>query len=61
MLKWFSVSGIMAEVKRIRWPSKKDMAQDSGKVLLFCFFFGVFFVFCESFVTIFLKLIGIGA
>ena len=34
---------------------------NSMEVLIFCAFFGVFFVACEFFVSFFLKLIGIGA
>lgn len=61
MLKWFSISGISKEVKRIRWPKRKELFGSSSEVLLFCVAFGVFFVVCELGVTFFLKLIGIGA
>ena len=29
MLKWFSISGILKEVKRIRWPHGKTLATNS--------------------------------
>lgn len=61
MLKWFSLSGIAKEVKRIRWPKTADLTNSSAEVILFCVFFGVFFVACEFVITFFLKLIGIGA
>ncbi len=61
MLKWFSLSGISKEIKRIRWPKMKDLTENSGEVLLFCFFFGAFFVVAEFVVSFLLKLIGIGA
>ena len=61
MLKWFSISGISKEVKRTRWPKPGNLANSSGEVLLFCLFFGLFFVGSEFLVTLFLKLIGIGA
>lgn len=61
MSKWFSIDGIKKEVKRVRWPNKKSLMENSAKVLLFCAAFGVFFVVCEYAITLFLKLIGIGA
>ena len=61
MLKWFRFSGTYQEVQRIRWPKKEELGGNSVEVLIFCAFFGVFFVACEFFVSFFLKLIGIGA
>lgn len=61
MLKWFSIEGIMTEVKRIRWPNTNDLATKSAKTLLFCVLFAAFFMTCEVVVASFLKLIGIGA
>jgi len=61
MLKWFSISGIVTEVKRIRWPSIADLVDKSAKVLFFCFLFAIFFMTCEALVAAFLKLIGVGA
>ena len=61
MLKWFSISGIMTEIKRIRWPHKKDLVEKTLKVLFFCVLFGIFFMLCEVGVAGILKLIGIGA
>lgn len=61
MLKWFSIEGIVKEVKRIRWPKAKELVKYSSEVLLFCIFFGVFFVGCEFLITFVLKMIGIGA
>jgi len=60
-MKWFSLSGILEETKKIRWPNRKDMWKDSETVVLFIFGFGVYFVFCELIVAQFLKLIGIGS
>ena len=37
-MKWFSISGIMKEIKRIRWSSPKQLAQDSSKVIVFTAF-----------------------
>lgn len=44
MLKWFSIRGILAEVRRIRWSSPKQLAKDSGVVLLFTVAFAIAFV-----------------
>ena len=35
MLKWFSISGILKEVKRIRWPHGKTLATNSLTVIVF--------------------------
>lgn len=59
MLKWFSFSGIIAEVKRIRWSKPKTLALDSGKVLLFTGLFALFFVVCTAFNAWFLGWLGV--
>ena len=61
MLKWFSLNGIMTEVKRIRWPHKKDLVAKTVRVLFFCALFAAFFMLCEVGVAGILKAIGIGA
>ena len=61
MLKWFSLSGISKEIKRIRWPKVKDITEHTGEVLLFVFAFGTFFIASDLIITGILKLIGIGA
>ncbi|MCF0116257.1 MAG: preprotein translocase subunit SecE [Erysipelotrichaceae bacterium] len=61
MLKWFSISGIQKEIKRIRWPKKEDIISNFTEVMVFCLFFAAFFTVCEFAITFVLKLIGIGA
>jgi preprotein translocase SecE subunit len=61
MLKWFSLSGISKEIKRIRWPKAEDLMGHTTEVVLICVFFGVFFVASEFIVSLILRLIGIGA
>jgi preprotein translocase subunit SecE len=61
MLKWFSLSGIYTEVKRIRWPKKDEVGRSFLIVLAFVFFFGIFFVISEAATAAFLRLIGVGA
>ena len=63
---WLSVDGIRKEAKRVRWPKWKSegntpgIAQNTGEVLIFTGFFGIFFVLCDFLVTFLLKVIGIG-
>ena len=37
-MKWFSINGILTEMKRIRWPKAKDLARDSVTVFGFVAF-----------------------
>ena len=60
MLKWFSISGIVSEAKRVRWPNISDLVTKTAKVLFFCFIFALFFMACEAGVAYFLSLIGVG-
>lgn len=59
MLKWFSIPGIIGEVKRIRWSKPKTLAIDSGKVLLFTGIAALFFVACTAFNAWFLGWLGV--
>ena len=60
MLKWFSLSGIFTEIKRIRWPKQDEVLHSSLVVVGFIVFFGAFFVISEATIAFFLRLIGIG-
>ncbi|MDO4701156.1 preprotein translocase subunit SecE [Erysipelotrichaceae bacterium OH741_COT-311] len=60
MLKWFSISGIMKEIGRIRWPKMSELSLNSLEVIIFTAFFGLFFVACEFIITHLLKVTGIG-
>ena len=57
-MKWFSINGILKEMKRIRWPKVKDLFHDSGICIVFVVFLGVFFFLCQLVSSGFLKLIG---
>lgn len=61
MLKWFSISGIAKEIKRIRWPKPKDLLSDSMEVITFTVLFALFFILCDFVIAFLLKVIGIGA
>ena len=60
MLKWFSLSGIFTEIKRIRWPKQNEIIHSSIVVIVFIVFFGAFFVISEATIAFFLRIIGIG-
>ena len=38
--------GVVREIKRIRWPSKDDMMQNTATVVIFSAFFALFFSAC---------------
>lgn len=59
MLKWFSISGIISEVKRIRWSSPKDLAKNSVSVIFFTGAFALFFVVCTLINAAILKALGV--
>lgn len=58
-MKWFSINGILTEMKRIRWPKAKDLARDSVTVFGFVAILALFFYLCQVVSSGFLKLIGI--
>ncbi len=60
MDKTFSWSGIKKEAKRVRWPKRKDVAEDTGEVLCFTGFFALFFVLCDFGIAFLMRMIGIG-
>ena len=40
-------AGVRREMKRVRWPQKKDMLKYSIAILVCIIFFAVFFVFSD--------------
>ena len=60
-MKWFSISGIIEEAKRVRWPKKEDLAKDFLVVIVFTVFFGICFVGADFLTALFLRLIGVSA
>ncbi len=59
MLKWFSISGILSEVKRIRWAKPMDLFKTSSSVIAFVACFALFFVLSTLFNAAFLSLLGV--
>lgn len=58
-MKWFSISGIMTEVKRIRWPKTEEMVKNSVTVITVTVLFGIYFVLAQAVVAFFLQMIGV--
>ena len=56
---WFSLKGIRSEIKRISWLSKKQLAQNSAIVLLFCFVLGLYFFAGDAVIALIFKALGI--
>ena len=59
-MKWFSISGIREEIKKIRWPNRKEMVKDTITALTFMFAFGIFFVAGDMLIAALMNLLGIG-
>lgn len=59
-LKWFTPKGISTEIKRIRWIKFTELVSDTGKVILFCALFALFFVLCDTGISQILLWMGIG-
>ena len=59
-MSWFSLRGIMTEIKRIRWPKSKEMLADTTTVVVFTVLFGIYFVGVEFVVAFLLRIIGVG-
>jgi len=53
--------GIGNEARKVRWPKFTDLMSSTGKVLVFCILFAVFFILCDLLVSELLVLIGVGA
>lgn len=58
-MKWFNPSAIVKEISKIRWPEKKDLAENTVQVIIFTAAFCVFFMLCFVLISLILK--GIGA
>ncbi len=52
--------GVFKEASRVRWPKFSELMVNTGKVLVFCVLFAVFFILCDAVVSELLLLIGIG-
>lgn len=65
--RWFSISGIIKEAKRVRWakwksePNNPGTFQNTVEVVIFTAFFALFFVACDFGISYLLRVLGIGA
>lgn len=59
MLKWFSIEGILTEVKRVRWPKQKELFKDTSSVVALVTLFGIFFVLMQVVITYFITFVGV--
>lgn len=50
-LRWFKLSGIIEEVRRIRWPKPMEVVKNTGIVLFFTLAFGLFFALTNVVLT----------
>ena len=56
-MKWFSIGGIVSEIRKIEWPTPKQLMKDSMIVFGFVLFLGIFFFLCQVVVSAFLSVI----
>ena len=60
-MTWFTLAGIKAEIRKIRWPNKKEMASNTSIVIGFILFFAAYFILTEFVLVWALKnLVGVG-
>lgn len=57
-MKWFSLSAVIKEIKKIRWQNKSDLVNNSIQVIFFTFAFGLFFFLCQLVISQLLRLLG---
>lgn len=57
-MKWFSISGVIDELRKVRWPKLGELISQTGTVLLFTVSFAAFFMLCELVAATFIKSVG---
>ncbi len=57
-MKWFSISGIIQELQRVRWPKLGELTKKTGIVLAFTISFAVLFILYEFISASFIRFIG---
>ena len=58
-MKWFSIKGIKEELKKTRWPSRKDTIKDATTLLVFIGLFALFFEITSGVILAILKVLGV--
>ncbi|NLW15865.1 MAG: preprotein translocase subunit SecE [Erysipelothrix sp.] len=58
-MSWFSIQGIKDEIRKIVWPTRKQMVKDIFTVLLFIGFFIIYFLFSEVIISQILRMLKV--
>ncbi len=58
-MKWFSISGIRQEIKKIRWPKRGEILENTTVAIIFMSLFAVYFVLADLVVSIVLRFLGV--
>ena len=57
-MKWFSVKGIIEEMKKVRWPKAGELATNSAIAIGFTAAFAFFFILCDFIAAVLFTQIG---
>lgn len=57
-MKWFSVKGIVEEMKQVHWPTAGELTKSSLTVFLFSAVFAAFFILCDFVALWFFRTVG---
>ncbi len=60
-MKWFSLNGIMGEIKKIRWPKRVEISRDTFISIVFIAIFAAYFVLSDFVISFILRIIGVVA
>ena len=60
-MKWFSLKGIFGEIKKIRWPKRKEVVNDTFIAVVFIAIFAAYFILDDFIISFVLRLIGVVA
>ena len=58
-MRWFSIKGIIEEMKKVHWPKAGELARSSFTVILFSGAFAAFFILCDFIAAWFFRTMGI--
>lgn len=59
-MNWLTIAGLKEEIRKIQWPTKKNVAKNTRIVLAFIAFFVAYFIVTEFILVAALRLLGIG-
>lgn len=59
-MSWFSIAGIKEEIRKITWPTRKEMSSNTTIVIGFILFFVGYFLLTEVVLVWALNLLGMG-